>query len=168
MGNIAKFSEGGSALGGISNRQNMVRIGEKIVQMLIKSEIQGFRGGIRTGKEKIFSEGAQGQEQKKITEGEQDREEKFSREGEQGREAKIFCRGGIRAGKKIFSSDGGGEGGNVIKMRKFPDQGCSKLLWGRGVMTEGELPPPSPPCAHVCVYIIRQVLAKSSYDGLVY
>ena len=39
MGNIAKFSEGGSALGGISNRQNMVRIGEKIVQMLIKSEI---------------------------------------------------------------------------------------------------------------------------------
>ena len=26
-------------------------------------------------------------------------------------------------------------------MRKFPDQGCSKLLWGRGVMTEGELPP---------------------------
>ena len=39
MGNIAKFSEGGSALGGISNRQNMVRIGQKIVQMLIKSEI---------------------------------------------------------------------------------------------------------------------------------
>ena len=36
---IAKFSEGGSALGGISNRQNMVRIGQKIVQMLIKSEI---------------------------------------------------------------------------------------------------------------------------------
>ena len=29
-------------------------------------------------------------------------------------------------------------------MRKFPDQGCSKLLWGRGVVTEGELPP-SPP-----------------------
>ena len=39
MGNIAKFSEGGSALGGISNSQNIVRIGQKIVQMLIKSEI---------------------------------------------------------------------------------------------------------------------------------
>ena len=36
---IAKYSEGGSALGGNSNRQNMVRIGQKIVQMLIKSEI---------------------------------------------------------------------------------------------------------------------------------
>ena len=34
----------------------------------------------------------------------------FSRDGEYGREAKIFCRGGIRAGKKIFSSDWGGEG----------------------------------------------------------
>ena len=36
---IAKYSEGGSALGGNSNRQNMVRIGQKIVEMLIKSEI---------------------------------------------------------------------------------------------------------------------------------
>jgi len=36
---IAKYSEGGSALGGISNRQNMLRIGQKIVQMLIKSKI---------------------------------------------------------------------------------------------------------------------------------
>ena len=146
MGNIGKYSEGGRALGGITNRQNMVRIGQKIVQMLIKSEIQGSRGGIRTGKEKILREGGIGQGAKKnLQRGEQDREEKFSIKGEQGREAKIFCRGGIRAGKKIFSSDGGGEGGNVIKMRKFPDQGCSKLLWGRGVMTEGELPPPFPP-----------------------
>ena len=39
MGNIGKYSEGGRALGGITNRQNMVRIGQKIVQMLIKSEI---------------------------------------------------------------------------------------------------------------------------------
>ena len=39
MGNIGKYSEGGCALGGITNRQNMVRIGQKIVQMLIKSEI---------------------------------------------------------------------------------------------------------------------------------
>ena len=39
MGNIGKYSEGGRALGGIRNRQNMVRIGQKIVQMLIKSEI---------------------------------------------------------------------------------------------------------------------------------
>ena len=57
MGNIAKFSEGGSALGGISNRQNMVRIGQKIVQMLIKSEIYSFSRWIRTGKEKNFSVG---------------------------------------------------------------------------------------------------------------
>ena len=153
MGNIAKFSEGGSALGGISNRQNMVRIGQKIVQMLIKSEIQGSRGGIRTEKEKILREGGIGQGAKKnLQRGEQDREEKFSIKGEQGREAKIFCRGGIRAGKKIFSSDGGGEGGNVIKMRKFPDQGCSKLLWGRGVMTEGELPPLPPLCTCMASY----------------
>ena len=61
MGNIGKYSEGGRALGGITNRQNMVRIGQKIVQMLIKSEILGFRGGIRTGKEKNFSEGGIGQ-----------------------------------------------------------------------------------------------------------
>ena len=157
MGIIAKFSEGGNGLGGMSKTQNKVRIGQKNVQMLIKSEIQGFRGGIRTGKEKKFSEGGIGQGAKNFLQrGEQDGEEKFSSEGEQGREPEIFCRGGIRTGKKIFSSDGGGEGGNVIKMRKFPDQGCSKLLWGRGVMTEGELPPPSPPpCAHVWLYNLQ-------------
>ena len=64
MGNIAKFSGGGSALGEISNRQNLISIGQKFVQMLIKSEIYGFRGGIRTGKEKKFSEGGIGQRAK--------------------------------------------------------------------------------------------------------
>ena len=146
MGNIGKYSEGGCALGGITNRQNMVRIGQKIVQMLIKSEIQGSRGGIRTGKEKILREGGIGQGAKKnLQRGEQDREEKFSIKGEQGREAKIFCRGGIRTGKKIFSIEGGREGGNVMKMRKFPDQGSSKLLWGRAPpQVGGTSPPPWP------------------------
>ena len=143
MGIIAKFSEGGNGLGGMSKTQNKVRIGQKNVQMLIKSEIQGFRGGIRTGKEKKFSEGGIGQGAKNFLQrGEQDREEKFSSEGEQDREPEIFCRGGIRTGKKIFSSDGGGEGGNVIKMRKFPDQGSSKLLWGRAPPQGGNFPPP--------------------------
>ena len=155
MGNIAKFSEGGSALRGISNRQNMVRIGQKIVQMLIKSEIQGFRGGIRTGKEKKFSEGGIGQGAKNFLQrGEQDREEKFSSEGEQDREPEIFCRGGIRTGKKNFSSEGGGEGGNVMKMRKFPDQGSSKLLWGRAPPQGGTSPLPLPwPRMTVCVVV---------------
>ena len=39
MGIIAKFSEGGNGLGGMSKTQNKVRIGQKNVQMLIKSEI---------------------------------------------------------------------------------------------------------------------------------
>ena len=39
IGIIAKFSEGGNGLGGMSKTQNKVRIGQKIVQMLIKSEI---------------------------------------------------------------------------------------------------------------------------------
>ena len=34
-----------------------------------------------------------------------------------------------------------------MKMRKFPDQGSSKLLWGRGAIPEGELPHSSPPTA---------------------
>ena len=57
MGNIAKFSERGNALGGISNRQNMVRIGQKMVQMLIKSEIKGFRGGLGQGRKKNLVRG---------------------------------------------------------------------------------------------------------------
>ena len=69
----------------------------------------------------------------------------FQARGNRAGEPEIFCRGGIRTGKKIFSIEGGREGGNVMKMRKFPDQGSSKLLWGRGVITEGELPPPLPP-----------------------
>ena len=121
---------------------------KKNVQMLIKSEIQGFRGGIRTGKEKKFSEGGIGQGAKNFLQrGELDGEEKFLSEGEQGREPEIFCRGGIRTGKKIFSSEGGGEGGNVMKMRKFPDQGSSKLLWGRAPpQGGGDFPPFPPPC----------------------
>ena len=112
MGIIAKFSEGGNGLGGMSKTQNKVRIGQKNVQMLIKSEIQGFRGGIRAGKENIFSEGGIGQGAKKnLQRGEQDREENFSSEGDQDREPKNFCRGGIRTGKKNFSSEGRRRGG---------------------------------------------------------
>ena len=61
-----------------------------------------------------------------------------------------------------------------MKMRKFPDQGSSKLLWGRGVMTEGELPPPSPPYGHVwrmpkipkfsMVDLVRRPQIKSDRD----
>ena len=44
-------------------------------------------------------------------------------------------------GKKNFSGNGGGEGGKVIKMRKFPHQGCSKLLWEEGLYLRGNFPP---------------------------
>ena len=46
-----------------------------------------------------------------------------------------------------------------MKMRKFPDQGSSKLLWGRGAIPEGELPPPTATYDHhifkqnVCISI---------------
>ena len=62
---------------------------------------------------------------------------------------KFSAEGEIRTGKKNISSEGGGEGGNVMKMRKFPDQGSSKLLWGRAPPQGGGTSPPFPPCAHV-------------------
>ena len=57
-------------------------------------------------------------------------------------------------GKKNFSGDGGGEGGKVLKY-----QGCSKLLWGRGAIPEGELPDFSPPL-RPCMYAYLAVSYK--------
>ena len=48
---------------------------------------------------------------------------------------------GLGRGKNFFQVMGEeSEGGKVIKMRKFPDQGCSKLLWEEGLYLRGNFP----------------------------